>query len=210
MSHAGELGLVPTLSEPTVDWRSWFPETTDSRSSQESVPLPRLSLQSTTTSERSSSFDQSNRQILPISDINTNDWCTFGPAEVVLSSPVPSAKFTEINSSPTDPDCEVTSKPVETSGPELRRAKNRTAASKCRAKQKSFAKDLQEAHEETSRRNAYLKRQERILRELVTSLRDCALQHDSTRCSCSSLHAFNKKRAEHIFQRMERSGRLSS
>jgi hypothetical protein len=210
MSHTGELGQAPGLLEPTVDWRSWFPETNDSRSLQESVALPPLSLQSTATSSRSNSLDQSNRQVLPMSDINTNDWCAFGPAETALPPPAPAANFMETNSNPIDPESEFRSKSVETTGPELRRAKNRTAASKCRAKQKSFAKDLQEAHEETSRRNVYLKRQERILRELVTSLRDCALQHDSTRCSCTSLHAFNKKRAEHIFQRMERSGRLSS
>lgn len=93
--------------------------------------------------------------------------------------------------------------PVVTSGLAWRRAKNRAAASKCRTKQKDRNKALQERFEESSAQNAYLKRQERVLRGLITSLRDCALQHDSARCGCKVLHAFNIKRAEHISRGME-------
>jgi hypothetical protein len=92
--------------------------------------------------------------------------------------------------------------PVETSRLAWRRAKNRTAASKCRAKQKDRTKALQEEYEESSARNAYLKRQERVLKGLITSLRDCALQHDSARCRCKVLHAFNMRRAEQISRSM--------
>ncbi|KAL1581704.1 hypothetical protein WHR41_09653 [Cladosporium halotolerans] len=87
-----------------------------------------------------------------------------------------------------------------TPGVAFRRARNRTAASKCRAKQKLQAKALQKEFDEGSARNARLRQQALELRGLVVSLRDYALQHDSSRCRCTSLHAFNKKRAERYFQ----------
>lgn len=90
----------------------------------------------------------------------------------------------------------------ETSKLAWRRAKNRTAASKCRAKQKDRTEALQKLYEESSAQNAYLKRQERVLKGLVISLRDCALQHDSARCRCKVLHAFNMRRAEQISRSM--------
>lgn len=87
-----------------------------------------------------------------------------------------------------------------TPGVAFRRARNRTAASKCRAKQKLQAKALQKEFDDSSSRNARLRQQALELRGLVVSLRDYALQHDSSRCRCTSLHAFNKKRAERYFQ----------
>jgi len=80
------------------------------------------------------------------------------------------------------------------------RARNRMAASKCRKKQKRQREDLQKDAEQLCARNKRLKRQEHLLRNAVTFLRDCALQHDSTRCDCESLHTFNIQRAEDFYQ----------
>lgn len=80
------------------------------------------------------------------------------------------------------------------------RARNRLAASRCRQKQKVHREALQKDAEQQSADNKRLKRQEHLLRNVVTFLRDCALQHDSTRCGCDSLHAFNIQRAEQVHQ----------
>ena len=79
------------------------------------------------------------------------------------------------------------------------RARNRVAASKCRAKQKNQTKALHEKFEKVSSRNAYLKHQTQQLRRLVVSLKDFALQHHSARCCCTTLHTFNQMRAERVF-----------
>lgn len=81
---------------------------------------------------------------------------------------------------------------------ETRRAKNRLAATKCRAKQKVRRDGLQTEFRSMSAQNKRLKREERLLRDAIAFLRDCALQHDATRCNCDSLHRFNLKRAECI------------
>ena len=87
---------------------------------------------------------------------------------------------------------------------ETRRAKNRLAATKCRAKQKLRRDDLQTDFRSMSAQNKRLKREERLLRDAIAFLRNCALQHDATRCSCESLHRFNLMRAEYISMDMTR------
>ena len=80
------------------------------------------------------------------------------------------------------------------------RARNRVAASKCRAKQKNRIKALHETFEKVSSRNAYLKHQTQQLRRSVVSLKDFALQHHSARCCCTTLHSFNKMGAKRVFR----------
>lgn len=81
---------------------------------------------------------------------------------------------------------------------EARRAKNRLAATKCRAKQRQQRDRLQTQYQSASARNKRLREEERLLRDAIVFLRDCALQHDATHCSCNSLHRFNMMRAECI------------
>jgi len=84
-------------------------------------------------------------------------------------------------------------------GVELRRrAKNRIAANKSRAKSKRHHEILQERYEQSLDRNIALKRQEQALRETAAFLKDCLLQHNSSSCNCKCLHQFNKLRAENI------------
>lgn len=84
-------------------------------------------------------------------------------------------------------------------GVELRRrAKNRIAANKSRAKSKRHHEILQERYEQSLDQNSALKRQEQALRETAAFLKDCLLQHNSSSCSCKCLHQFNKLRAENI------------
>jgi hypothetical protein len=79
-----------------------------------------------------------------------------------------------------------------------RRAKNRLAANKSRAKSKRHHEILQERYEQSLEENCALKRQEQALRESAAFLKDCLLQHNSSSCSCKCLHQFNKLRAESI------------
>jgi hypothetical protein len=79
-----------------------------------------------------------------------------------------------------------------------RRAKNRLAANKSRAKSKRHHEILQERYEQSLDHNSALKRQEQALRETAAFLKDCLLQHNSSSCSCKCLHQFNKLRAENI------------
>lgn len=72
------------------------------------------------------------------------------------------------------------------------RARNRAAASKCRAKQKKKNQVLHETFEKASSRNAYLKHQTQHLRRVVASLKNFALQHNSGSCRCTTVHSFNK------------------
>jgi septal ring factor EnvC (AmiA/AmiB activator) len=171
--------------------------------------VPQIS-QNTTASEESDELERSVSQVSPISGIDANDWYPLPPNNMALPLPGRTdSLMTDGKDQIDSEDREHAAKSAGESGTALRRAKNRSAASKCRAKQRKNAKGLQEAYEENSSQNAYLKRQERMLRGLITTLRDCALQHDSTRCRCTSLHAFNRRRAEQISRAMDSSDRCS-
>lgn len=207
-SYTGDIRPLREFSAPSIDWQSWFPESDGLEFAEGFLPLLPQTSQSTTASEGSDELEQSVGQVSPTSGIDKNGWYPLPPNNIALPLPGQTYDFAMDERDQVDSEeREHVPKCAETSGLALRRAKNRTAASKCRAKQKKNAKGLQEAYEQISGQNAYLKRQERILRGLITSLRDCALQHDSTRCRCTSLHAFNKKRAERIFQDMNSSDR---
>lgn len=79
-----------------------------------------------------------------------------------------------------------------------RRAKNRIAAGKSRAKSKRYHEALQERYEQSLDQNNALKHQEQALRAAAAFLKDCLLQHNSSSCSCQCLHQFNRSRAESI------------
>ena len=79
-----------------------------------------------------------------------------------------------------------------------RRAKNRIAATKSRAKSKRHHGILQNEYQQSLSQNSALKQQEQALRETAAFLKDCLLQHNSSSCSCKCLHQFNKLRAESI------------
>ena len=79
-----------------------------------------------------------------------------------------------------------------------RRAKNRIAAGKSRAKSKRHHEALQERYEQSLDQNSALKHQEQSLRVTAAFLKDCLLQHNSSSCSCKCLHQFNTLRAENI------------
>jgi hypothetical protein len=166
--------------------------------------LPQHFSQITEISKRGSGSGQDMHWASPMDGLTMDDLDFLCPVDSI--SPLsgqdvfaPKSDRSSVNSE----DCERGLDPVETSSRlAWRRAKNRTAASKCRAKQKDRTKALQKDYEESSAQNAYLKRQERILKGLVISLRDCALQHDSARCHCKVLHAFNIRRAEQISRNM--------
>lgn len=95
------------------------------------------------------------------------------------------------------------------SGFELRRrAKNRVAASKSRAKSKRHHDALQERYDQSLERNGVLKRQEQSLRATAAFLKDCLLQHNSSSCGCKRLHEFNTLRAEKIARGMVSPGSM--
>jgi len=172
--------------------------------------LPRQASQGISLSNQSSQSSQDTNLVLPMDDVATNDLDLLCPVDSLsplsdLDFTAPESDRASISSGNRKRGPEHGPEPVETSRLAWRRAKNRTAASKCRAKQKDRTKALQQEYEECSTQNAYLKRQERILKGLVTSLRDCALQHDSARCRCKVLHAFNMRRAEQISRSMSQS-----
>ena len=78
------------------------------------------------------------------------------------------------------------------------REKNRAAAAKCRAKKKNHTEDLETKYRQESATNTYLKRQERALRNILTFLRSCSLQHGPSRCDCKSLDLYNIRQAQNI------------
>lgn len=174
--------------------------------------MTRQSPQSIVVSEQSEDVNQSIHQALPMYsyDLATEHPRPLCPIDSIspLSVPEPippegTRRQSRLRKRDLKPE------PVEKSGLEWRRAKNRAAASKCRAKRGNLVKALQKEYEQTSSQNEYFKRQERVLRELVESLRDCALQHDPVRCRCKLLHDFNILRAEQISQGIIRLGSSS-
>lgn len=91
-----------------------------------------------------------------------------------------------------------------------RRAKNRIAAGKSRAKSKRHHVALQERYEQSIDQNSALKHQEQALRVTAAFLKDCLLQHNSSSCSCKCLHQFNTLRAENIARGIVSPGGMST
>jgi hypothetical protein len=183
--------------------QEWSPESETLSWNGSSDLLPPHFSQMTETSKRGSGSSQDMHWNSPMDGLTMDDLSFLCPVD--STSPLSGQEISAPKSdrgSVSSGSCERGPGPVETSRLAWRRAKNRTAASKCRAKQKDRTEALQKLYEESSAQNAYLKRQERILKGLVISLRDCALQHDSARCSCKVLHAFNLRRAEQISRSM--------
>lgn len=197
--------------QPGIDWEHWSFGQSDFNASDGNVDLSSQLLRGEVPNKQSVESYQSIHQTLATCDIDKHDShlvCATDDTVLPLAQRASLPASDSSQSSAEKPDA--VPDRGETAGQECRRAKNRSAATKCRAKKRSDAKALQEAYEQSSSQNAYLKREERVLRRLVTSLRDFALQHDSRRCRCKSLHAFNKKRAEQIFQRMDSPGSSST
>lgn len=184
---------------PAMNWQDWSHKPHSFDISEGYVPAQRHTSQSTASSDHSEDLGLDVQQPFQMHSADFNDFGLLGSMNATSPRPAYDATFAGGDGGKR----ETLTKDSETSGLEHRRAKNRTAASKCRAKQRSQTKALQKAFDEFSSKNASLKRQARDLRGLVASLRDCVLQHDSTRCRCTSLHAFNEKRAERIFREME-------
>ena len=90
------------------------------------------------------------------------------------------------------------------------REKNRAAAAKCRAKKKNHTEDLETKYRQESATNTYLKRQERALRNILTFLRSCSLQHGPSRCDCKSLDLYNIRQAQNIARVVISPGSLST
>lgn len=206
--HVGGAGQGLECLGPADDWQNWM---IDFGSLEGSDMPPPQGLQNIASNERHEEIDQSVRQAPSISPLDTQG--LFNPElddhrSPELDESCNSATSNSIRGHPQT--YESARKPIDKSGPAWRRAKNRAAASKCRAKQRTNVKTLQETYEQGSSQNTYLKRQEQMLRGSIATLRNYALQHDSTRCDCSSLHAFNRKRAERIFQEIDGSRRSSS
>lgn len=202
------------FSPTSVSWQSWIP-TPDVLEIPDEFDVPPLQLQqSVTNSERSDESQQSDDQTFGTANMDATDLAADSSPLFAIEETLPqTGRIMDQSDSDSSKSYgqmrELISSPNDITASARRRAKNRTAASKCRAKKKNDAKALQDAYEQTSSRNTRLKTQERNLRELITSLRNYALQHDSTRCRCKSLHAFNERRAEYISQRMDGSGRIS-
>lgn len=189
--------------DPTNISKDWSPESETFFSTGRSDLSPQNLSQDSDISRRSSGFGPNMHWASPMDGLTMDDLDFLCPVDSAsplsgqgISAPKPDRKGANPENRERGPE------PVETSRLAWRHAKNRTAASKCRAKQKDRAEALQQKYEESSAQNAYLKRQERVLKGLVISLRDCALQHDSTRCRCKVLHAFNIRRAEQISRSM--------
>ena len=101
----------------------------------------------------------------------------------------------------------------EAKGPKFeqyRREKNRVATAKCRAKKKNHAQDLSTKYRQESTTNVSLKHQERELRNMLTFLRSCSLQHNSSHCDCKFLHQYNIRQAQNIARVVESPGSLST
>lgn len=203
------------ILEPAIGWQSWFSTLDDFTFPPKLGPLSPHSHNNKAAGEQGR-FDRSMPLSIPVTHtdgsglntLSTTNDTSLLPADTDISPTANGSQDCSEQHGPEKRDRQQRDsayKTVETTGPAWRRAKNRVAASKCRAKHKSQEKALQEAFDHASSQNAYLKRQTRLLRESVTSLKDFALQHDSSRCRCKSLHTFNKKRAERISQSMDSS-----
>lgn len=189
--------------DPATIGENWCPESNETQLyTERSDYLPQQLSQVTGISEKGSGCGQVMQWASPMDGLMMDDLNFLCPVDSKSPLPTQEIPTPESDRSVNTENCERGPEPVETSRLAWRRAKNRTAASKCRSKQKDRAEALQKKFEESSAQNAYLKRQERVLKGLVLSLRDCALQHDSTRCGCKVLHAFNIRRAEQISRSM--------
>ena len=73
----------------------------------------------------------------------------------------------------------------------VEREKNRTAAAKCRAKKKFNLEEMQNSYHEGARRNSFLHREMRALRDYKVFLRNSLLQHEPGKCNCNAIHCFN-------------------
>jgi hypothetical protein len=111
-------------------------------------------------------------------------------------------KGEELDSPDSDPN-------VEDSQLERRRQKNRNAAARCRAKAKNRESELRIKFGRESARHDYLKRQLLELRDSLTYLRNCALQHDSSGCKCDTLHKYNDAQAQNVRRSFSSTGSLS-
>jgi hypothetical protein len=80
----------------------------------------------------------------------------------------------------------------------VQREKNRIAAAKCRAKKKATAEEMQDTHREGARRNSFLQREMRELRDQKAFLRNTLLQHDPSLCQCHAIHRFNLAQAQQL------------
>ncbi|KAK3613097.1 hypothetical protein LTR22_028308 [Elasticomyces elasticus] len=83
------------------------------------------------------------------------------------------------------------------------REKNRIAAARCRAKKKDNTDDLEGRHRELQVSHNFLKREDRRLRDELSTLRILALQHspDTTGCTCVDLHKYNRYKASEVARR---------
>ncbi|KAK3614824.1 hypothetical protein LTR56_026987 [Elasticomyces elasticus] len=83
------------------------------------------------------------------------------------------------------------------------REKNRIAAARCRAKKKDNTDGLEERHRELQASHNFLKREDRRLRDELSTLRILALQHspDTTGCACAVLHNYNRYKASEVARR---------
>ncbi|KAK6401457.1 hypothetical protein LTR81_023398 [Elasticomyces elasticus] len=81
--------------------------------------------------------------------------------------------------------------------------KNRIAAARCRAKKKDNTDGLEERHRELQASHKFLKREDRRLRDELSTLRILALQHspDTTGCACADLHNYNRYKASGVARR---------
>lgn len=78
------------------------------------------------------------------------------------------------------------------------REMNRIAAAKCRAKTKTRIEDLETRCGREAARHKHLKNQLLELRDLLTFLRDCSLQHGPSRCGCGPLREYNNTQARKL------------
>lgn len=77
-----------------------------------------------------------------------------------------------------------------------RRERNREAASKCRAKKKQKANDLEDAYRKEQAKNSVLKRKVMELRDELSTTRMVALLHDAANgCQCFGIHQYNFRKA---------------
>jgi hypothetical protein len=84
---------------------------------------------------------------------------------------------------------------------ERRRERNKNAAARCRAKARNRDSELSIKFARESSRHEYLKGQLLELRDSLTYLRTCALQHDSGGCRCNPLHEYNDAQAKIVHHR---------
>lgn len=76
------------------------------------------------------------------------------------------------------------------------REKNRLAAAKCRAKKKNNTEDLETQARTIQARNRQLKEEELNLRDELSFLRNCALEHVAGGCRNHRLLSYNQMKAE--------------